>query len=270
MENDIVFENVWTSPEPNVYFTESCTLSVQLRNVSAVAVRIEKIKCEFQHDDGIEFTDPEVRPGLVLAPEELSSPPIRLTFGVDLSMRSGTNTYKLKTYYRRGNSRRAVEFAAGKAVLIQPPCPPQKQLFISHSDPGDTQKGKWLVEFLRKVGFRGYLSEENPTPGFDIWIEKIPSEVKRSLATIVLWTRNAREQPQKIIKEVNIALSKKKRVIVITEKNLRSPKGINRNIEYVRSRGTLTKSDLLRLAVKIAEMHQSGELYRMVRKQKRK
>ena len=60
-----------------------------------------------------------------------------------------------------------------KYIIINPKHSPEKHFFLSHKDPENTFIASRLDHYLKKIGFIGYVAENDPKPGLDIWTEKI-------------------------------------------------------------------------------------------------
>ncbi len=257
INEDLTIQAIWSSPEVYVLFLELCQIYVQVRNNLDRPVQIEKIECFFQCEDDVEPFIPIITPYLTVAPHHHSDK-FRLEFKADLALKSGTNTYSIVIHYRDNNVVKKIEYNPHKFIILQPSGPNEKLFFISHKDREDTGVGRKLAHFLGKLGFKGYLSENDRKPGVDLWKEKIPSAIQSSIAMIILWTTSAAKNPENIYREIDIAKSCGKPLIMAREKDVAVPSDFPEDIEYYPVQSPVSTSELKNLACDIENTYRCG------------
>ncbi len=219
-------------------------------------MRIEKVECRFQSESGLDAYIASQTHFENLEQGYLSNP-IPIEFEADLALRAYTNYYHILIYYDDGN-KRVFDYDPQRFLVFYPLGHAHQQFFISHKDPQDTNIGRQLAGFLNKLGFIGYLSEDDHRPGLDLWKEKIPAAVAASIGVVILWTSNAAKDPAKILRELEMAKSNKKPLIMAPEKGVSTPKKFPKKIEYFRFKHPLTDGELKRLALSIHATYRRG------------
>lgn len=252
---DVFIEKVWSYPEWSAFFLEKCAVYVQIKNRRNRPISIEKVECIFQNDEGIEPFTPTITPRLTLENGHLSRP-IRIEFEADLAFRAGTNSYRIVVYYRTDDLE-IVEHDPRKFIIFSM-MEPEESFFISHKDPEDSLVCRHLAYFLRKIGFIGYLSEDDRRPGMDLWREKIPEAIKSSIAVVVLWTSRSAMRPDNIFREIDLARSMGKRLIMACEEGVDIPDSFPKEIEYYRFQEQFLSFELKRLACSIEDTYRRG------------
>src|SRR6266581_5160272 len=249
-DQSLIVENVWSHPrETNVHFLQKCCLYVQVRNKLGRSVRIEGIECRFESEDGVKPYIPSQRHIEDLQHGYLSDP-IAIEFEADLALKAYTNYYHIIISYDDGN-KRTLDYDPKKFFVFYPLGHARRQFFISHKDPQDTNIGRQLAGFLSKLGFIGYLSEDDHRPGIDLWKEKIPAAISASIGVVILWTSNAAKDPSKILRELEMAKLNGKPLILAPQRGIRVPKKFPRRIEYFRFKDPLSDVELKGLALSI-------------------
>lgn len=232
-DGEIVVERIWVHPtDLSIPFLSRCFVYIQLRNRLDRPARIEKVECHFTMDQGMGSYIPVVGLSQTLDRGQLSDP-IPINVDADLSFTAYTNAYRLAIEYDDGAKKR-MELDPRKYVVFTPLGPCDQLLFISHRDPEDTKLGRHLVNFLKKIGFNGYLSEDDRRPGSDLWGDKIPKAINDSLAVIFLWTRQAAGKPDNLLRELDLANAAKKPVLAAIEPDITLPPAFSREREYYR------------------------------------
>ena len=253
----LVIEKIWSyPPESCVFFLEKCGIYMQIRNRSGHTLRLEKVECHFETEDGVEPYIPSRIHFETLEHGHLSGA-IRVDFEADLALKAHTNYYRIVIYYHDGD-RKVLEYSPQKFLVFYPLGPGEQHFFISHKDDEDTNVGRHLAGFLKKLGFIGYLSEDDHRPGMDLWQEKIPVAVASSIGVIILWTSNAAKNPAKIYREIEMAKSNGKRLIMAPEQGVGIPDVFPIEIEYFRLENPITTSQLKKLACSIEETYRRG------------
>lgn len=232
-DGEIVVERIWVhNADVSIPFLNRCCVYVQLRNRLDRPTRIEKVECHFTLDQGMGSYIPVAGHSQTLDPGQLSDP-IAINFEADLSLTAYTNAYRLAIEYNDGAKKR-IEHDPRKYLVFTPLGPCDQLLFISHMDPEDTRLGRHLVHFLKKIGFNGYLSEDDRRPGSDLWGDKIPKAIKDSLAVIFLWTRQAAGKPDNLLRELHLANAAKRAIVVAIEPDIPLPPTFSKEREYYR------------------------------------
>jgi hypothetical protein len=185
------------------------------------------------------------------------SDPIAVEFEADLALKAYTNYYRIVIYYNDG-VQKSLEHNPQKFLVFYPLGHGEQQFFISHKDPEDTSIAQQLAGFLKKLGLTGYLAEDDHSPGIHLWDEKIPAAISASIGVIILWTPNAVKNPANIKHEIQIAKSKRKRLIMALKRGSRSPKSFPKRIEYFSYDRRLVAKQLKSLAVFIYSNYRRG------------
>lgn len=254
----LAVESIRSYPEWSAYFLEKCAVYVQIRNKSISPIIIERVDCNFDNEAFVEPYIPSITPKFTIKPNHLSHP-IRLEFKADLAFKAGTNFYQILIYYRVDNNLYVLEYDPRK-FLVFSEYPGEEQVFISHKDREDTDIGRHLSHFLRKLGFIGYLSEDDRRPGIDLWKKKIPSAIESSVAIIILWTAIAAQNPENIYREIDIAKSFSKKLLMVREKDVLVPSDFpkDKDIEYFPVQRPVLTYELKEFACRIEDTYRSG------------
>jgi hypothetical protein len=242
-----------------VVYTESCNIYAQVWNRADKPILIEKVECIFECEADVPPFTPSVTPFLDLEAGHLSSPPMRVHFDVGLALCKYTNRYTIRIHYKKEGVSQTSEYVSGRSLIIEPLSPADRHFFISHKDPENTERGSHLSDFLNKLGFRGYLSELDHSPGLDLWREKIPQAIESSIALIVLWTSHESNSPHSVIREIEIANLLGKRIILARESGISVPEALfNRDIEYFPCESPIKKDKMMHLALSLERMYHRG------------
>ncbi len=248
-DENIIIEKVLSDPERSAHYLEKCCIYITIRNKAQCPVQIEKVECLFQYDNKDEQYIPFITPFLTLESNN-SSRPLRIEFEVDLVLQANSNFYQIVVHYRDDSLKKIIH-DPHKYIVFNQIEHNGKMFFISHKDDEDTYVSRRLAGFLKKLGFIGYLSEDDHRPGMDLWREKIPEAIKSSVGIIILWTSNAAARPTKIKREIKIAKSSKKRLILIREKGVRMPLIFPKKIEWYTFEGPISMPELKKIACAI-------------------
>ena len=257
-DTNIIVEKVWPYPLENyIPFLAKCSLYVQVRNKSGHPVRIEKVECHFEMEKGVEAYVPSRTYYETLQHGHLSNP-IAVEIEADLALKAHTNFYRIVISYYDGK-KKTFEYDPQRFLVFCPLGQEVKQFFISHKDRQDTERAQCLAGFLSKLGFIGYISEDDHRPGMDLWSEKIPQAISGSIGVIILWTSRAAKNPKNIYREITIAKSKRKRLILAREKGVRIPRAFpKKKFEYHPFERPLSITQLKKLACHIYETDRHG------------
>lgn len=255
--DDIVIETIWSNPKQDVHFLDWCSVSLQLRNTSETTVRIEEVECLFDTEDGNTFSPHSTKPQ-ELKPKQRSPEPISIEFEASLSLIAGTNSYKIRVHYRHNHNSRILEHDPFKYFILYPRGVNDKFFFISHRDPEDSDLARRLIGYLRKLGYDGYIAEDDPNPGIELWDEKIPPKVKSCFAIIVLWTSSALKEPANLIREIDLGQSLGKRIVILKEDGIALPDSFSKTREHFTVTNPIPTSSLIGLVKSLERMDANG------------
>lgn len=257
---DLELKGCWIRPRSYVTYLEDGDIVLELKNISNELIEIEKISCSFEADEGLSPPESAISAMMSIKSNNISR--IRIEFKTDLRLRGATNFAKVKVIYRKGKAAKiqSIEFTNPytQCIIINPIHPAEKHFFISHKDPENTGLATKLDLHLIKIGFRGYVAENDKRPGTDIWKEKIFSSVDDCVALIVLWTSEAASDPTTIFREVHYAKQRQKRIILLAEHGLEIPEVFQGDKEYMQIRGKITIEELVNFVESIEKTYRSG------------
>ncbi len=248
-QHTIVIEDVGSIPPANAFFLMPCTIYVRIRNKTNESVLVENVKCQLEVDEGFEPFTPSVTPFVRLEREHLS-PLIPIEFIADISLKGYSNFYKLDATYNN-SERKTLTHDPRRYIIFNPQGSGGKQFFISHRDPEDTGLARSLANLLGKLGFKGYISEDDPRPGLKLWEQKIPMAIASSVGIVILWTLKAAQQPENIIREIEIAKKEEKPLFMAPEQDVEIPAVFPKEIEYYRFTKSISPTELKNLALSI-------------------
>ena len=248
-QDSIIIEDVGSIPPTTTFFLMPCTIYVRIRNKTSQPVLVEKVECQLQVDDGFEPFTPFVTPFVRLEPEYLSLP-IPIEFIADVSLKDYSNFYKLAVTYNN-SERKTLTHDPRKYITFHPQGSGGKQFFISHRDPEDSGLARRLANFLGKLGFKGYISEDDHRPGLNLWEQKIPMAIASSMGIVILWTAKAAQQPENIIREIEIAKKGGKPLFMAPEEDVEIPSVFPKEVEYYRFTKPISPTELKNLALSI-------------------
>lgn len=258
---ELSLEGFWIRPHSYVtYLDDEMFILTEFKNNSDELIEIDTVTCSFEMEESLPKYSSSVSPHISIRPQNRSSL-VRIPFKVDLKLQQGTNYPTLDVTYRISkSSTQTVRFGNPytRCIIINPMHPPEKHFFLSHKDPKDTLISTRLDHHLKKIGFRGYVAENDPRPGLDIWEEKIFPSIDTCVGLIVLWTSNAAEDSQTIIHEVEYAKKKQKRIILLAEKNVDIPDLFQGTKEYLELDAGISDVELVRLVEIIEKTYRLG------------
>lgn len=233
-------------------------IHAEFKNNTNSTITITRVTCLFKTDDNLKHTALTTRPCPIPSGNirELTIP-----FRVDLAMSAGTNCPTVEVEYTVGGpTPKVVKFdKTVHCYAIITHAPDRRQsFFISHKDPEDTEIAKKLDHYLKKIGFRGYIAEENRQPGLDLWREKIFPQIESCTGLIVIWTEKAKQYPKAICDEIEYAQKYDKRIIQLIEKNIDIQCILQNQNEYIHTNDKIVEQDLVDLVSSIYQMHTRG------------
>jgi len=257
ISDDLTLENCWSVPNVRITFLEEGLFYAEFKNNSQETIEIEKVSLHFETDKGLLPTEFPSEGKEQIESNNLCK--VRIPFETDLSISQFTNSYSLTVTYRQGGSLNSKTFnPSSKYLIVYPVRPPEKVFFISHKDPEDTQVGRQLDFYLKKIGFNGFLAEDHKQLGLDIWKKKIFPAIDSCIALIVMWTSNSVKKPETILKEVDYAISKGKNFLVIADNDVELHKKFEGKIEYMRCTNNISQSDLISFVTAIHKTYIKG------------
>ena len=260
-QDDLVLEDFWIEPRSYVsYLDRDLYVCTEFRNASEHILEINKITCSFHVEESLPRHTVCIEPHTSIRPGN-RSPILKIPLAIDLSLSGGTNIPVLEAEYTIDKSTpKKAHFGHPdtKHVIINPKRSPEKHFFLSHKDPEDTDLASRLDRHLTKIGFIGYMAENYPRPGLDIWNEKIFPVIDDSVGMIVLWTQNSAKTPKAILREIRYAKKKEKIIIPLVEKGTDIPDDLKGTKEYVNTTGDITDLDLVKLVKSIDNIYTLG------------
>ena len=259
-QNELILEHVWIEPNTYVSYLDDVRIKIEFKNASDYTLEINKITCSLQAEDHMPRHESSITPHESIHPNNRSST-LTILIKIGLELNIGTNSPVFDVEYAAGRSaRKKVTFGPPdtKYLIINPKHSPEKHFFLSHKDPKDKTIALSLDRHLEKIGFRGYVAENDPKPGLDIWDEKILPSIDDCVGMIVLWTRNAAKDPKSISKEIEYAIKKEKRVFLLAENGIDIPSGLGKTTEHITTGARVTDRDLVYLVNAIHDVYKQG------------
>ncbi len=168
---DLSLESCRSLPVLDIMFLEEGFIFAEFRNNSDNAIEIIKVRAQFETEPRLDPYETSVSPKITLMAHNRSQT-IRIPFVADLSLVSTTNSYSLIVSYRKiGSQQLLTRTYSPFGSLVIHPIPRQegKHFFVSHKDPENTVLARRVDHYLKKIGFHGYLAEDNRLPGVDLW-----------------------------------------------------------------------------------------------------
>ena len=221
MKSDLSITGCWIEPHSDLSYMDDAFLKIEFKNESDVPIDIEKVTCSFQTEKGLSPLKFSLEPMITVLGGHISQI-VRISFFVDLKLHFATNYALIEAEYRKNHSKEShtisFDFPESRYVIIHNIHSPEKHFLISHKDPENTNISEKLDLYLKKIGFAGYVAENDPSPGLDIWEEKVIPAINTCSALIVLWTNDAIKNPSNIFREMNYAKKQNKRIITLSEK----------------------------------------------------
>lgn len=167
-----------------------------------------------------------------------------LRFRIELNAPIGVTHYKLGVKYRELTKTGWIDKGLtwgwkGDHVMIKAAAERNFMVFISHSNhTEDASLLKECQQSLEKCGFKPYVAEASPEPGYPLW-QKIHRNILSADALLVLWTKWATASGD-IREEVGIAVGRSKlpRIIPLVETGT-DVRGSLKWVEYI----SLDRSD---------------------------
>ncbi|TBR09339.1 MAG: TIR domain-containing protein [Candidatus Nitrosotenuis sp.] len=257
---ELAISGCWIEPHSNITYLERSEFKVELQNNSRKEIEIVKMGCQFQTEDGVHPKVFSLEPMVSIKPHNLEF--FRVPFIVDLSLRQGTNYAILEIVYRYKGEIDLISvsfsYPETRYLMINSKHSPEKHFFISHKDPQQEVLATRVDHNLIKIGYMGYVAERDKKPGVDLWREKILPKIDSCVALVVLWTKDAADNPNQILREVRRAKSKKKKIVVLAENGVSIHEIFKGTKEYISADGKIGESDLIQLVEHIEETYRTG------------
>lgn len=227
------------------------TLSIVVGNPFEHSIQLTSLACQLELEPGLTAIQPSMSLVETVKPRGRSTR-IFLNCTADPAYKQFTNTIKVHlTWLGPGAQEAVIEPAPPSYLQFESLLPLNRGVFISHKDPQDEREATLLQHFLAKVGYRGYLAKFDRKPGVDIWKDKIPAAMRDSVCLAVLWTKNASTDPRGVLREIELAKSMGKTIILAKEKDVAVPAGFPTDIEYFEMPTPFSPNSLRDLAVTI-------------------
>jgi len=258
-EENVLIEDVTSIPNTRAFFQLPCTVSVRIRNKTAHPILIEEVGCELEVDQGFDSFVPSVAPFIQLAPSHLSLP-ISIEFIADVSLKQFSNFYKITLKYSNSERTRMRLDLKGKYFTFYPSGSGSKQLFISHKEPEDSDLARNLAHLLGKIGFKGYLSEDDHRPGLRLWEEKIPMSIRTSVGLVLLWTANASANSVNLLREIEMAKEAGIYLFPALEPGTDIPAALPKEVEYYRFSSCISSKELRSITISIDATYRTTDL----------
>lgn len=243
------------------FMTTRRFIQVVFKNNVALPVIITRVTCWFESEPGLAARRHSVDAPVEIAPGGRSES-IIVPFTVDLGLYQSTNYAHVEIEYvvDNGAPRTLVFGSPSTAHMMVLPITaiPKNQLFISYKISTDTKLAHELHKYLHKIGFRGYIAEDDPRYGHDMYTGKFAPEINNSSALIVLWTGAAAAEPGTVQWELEYALSNKKRILVIKEDGVDPPPSLSSRTERFHAGSPVSRSDLVKFVTKFYRGYQRG------------
>ena len=256
MSADLSLESCQSSPTRDITYLEDGYIFLEFKNNSDQEIEIVKIVAQFQTELGLTPYEAQVSP-MISVKSRNRSQIIRVPFVADLSLTGDTNSCSIVVTYKHLDSPRPFiqSHPLVKSLIIGPVTRQVRTLFISHKDPEDAPIARNLGRYLRKVGFEGYLAEDDRQPGQDLW-DKIKSKIDESLTLVALWTHNTGADPAFMKRELEYAISKGKKPVLFAEEGSDVPDAFPKGIEFERIR--MTKGELVEMVRSMERAYRAG------------
>ncbi len=255
-EPGLALENCRSLPETNIVYLQSGQVHPEFRNRSDFSVEIERVTCAFQTETGLKPYEVSVAEPQALAPRQLAA--FQIPFRASLALVQYTNSYSFVVEGRAQGMEFKKVFPRCGYLLIHHVRSPNRHFFISHKDPENTDLAKRLAHYLRKIGFNGFVAEEEKRPGLDLWVEKIIPAIDGCMGFIVLWTEEAMARPENVLRELDRAKERDKRLLLLIEREAKVPQAFPSSVEYVRVPSKANDQDLIDLVTNIEGIYRTG------------
>ncbi len=256
MSAELSLESCQSSPGRDITYLEDGYIFLEFKNNSDREIEIVRVVAEFQTELGLKPYVAQVSPMISVKPRNRSQI-IRVPFVADLSLRSDTNSCSVEVTYKHLDSSQPLiqSYPLVKALIIGPVTRQVRILFLSHKDPEDAPTARDLSRYLKKIGFEGYLAEDDRRPGQDLW-EKIKSKIDESLTLVALWTNNTEADAAFMKRELEYAISIGKKPVLFAEENSDVPDTFPKGIEFERIRRT--EAELVEMVKSIERSYRAG------------
>ncbi len=221
----------------DVDYLSEISVPVQITSTSPCEVVVESIALRFQSDwkvPGPDVTVAQQFTDFIVRPDALDYRNVRVR--PYLVFRPYTNVFDVLITYRlseeSGLGCQSTQVAREASYLIiQPARKIFDSLFVSYKEPEDLDLAKLAFTLAERAGFVPYIAPEDIQPGTKIWEEKIEKAIKRSKATIVIWTAST-PFGSGVPKEIEISRSAGVRIIPFLEQGVPKPEVYDASIEY--------------------------------------
>jgi len=249
-------ENCRSLPERGIVYLDAGQVHPEFRNKSNLPIKIEQVYCAFQTEKGLIPYEASISMPQELRPRQLAR--FEIPFRADLGLTAATNSYSIKASGRAGDAPFSKEFPGRGYLIIHDIRSTDKHFFISHKDPENTDVAKRLAHYLKKIGFYGFVAENEKRPGVKLWPEKILPAIDGCFGFVILWTEEARAHPENLLRELARARDGSKRMVLLWEDRAGLPDGFTPLLEYVRLPAKVGEQDLVNLVTYIENTYRIG------------
>ena len=249
-------ESCQSTPSRDITYLEEGYIFPEFRNNSNLDLEILRVVVKFQTENDLPPYETQVSPMLSVKAGNRSQI-IRIPFLVDLSLIQNTNSLSiLASYKHRGSTQTLSQsYQLAKSLIISPIARQVRFLFLSHKDPEDAPIARKFDHYLRKIGFEGYLAEDDRQPGQDLW-QKIRSKIEQSLTLAAFWTRNAESDPAFMKRELEYSISVGKKPVLFAEHGVNVPDSFPKGVEFEEIR--MTPTELVEMAESVEGAYRAG------------
>ena len=180
---ELTLNGLWVMPAgPVLYLNDDHSIYVELKNNTDNIIVVTRVACSFVTEDPFpEHTVSTCQP-CTIPPK--NTPMLKIQLYADLTLRAYTNNPTVEVEYEAAGSAPKVIVFAKRSIhhaIISPIPNHGRYFFISHKDPVNTKMAKQLDHYLKKIGFGGYIAEEDRQPGLDLWQEKILPSIENCM-----------------------------------------------------------------------------------------
>lgn len=236
-------------------------VQARLKNRTALPMAVRRITCWFDSDSGLASQQYSNVAPLDITPGGRTDAVI-IPFTVDLNLRESTNYAHIEVDYAVGDGRdKLASFGmpdTGYMIVLPTDAQPKRQFFISYKIPADTATARDLRKCLAKAGIRGYIAEDDPRYGHNMYTGKFEPEIDNSEALVVLWTKSASADPGTMQWEMEYSQKKSKRIYVVKEDGVDPPPGLPESTERFHAGSPVSGADLVDFTAKIYCAYQQG------------
>ena len=224
--------------DSSVWYLHQIEMPVGLRNRSGSRVHLHEVRLVFKahwQDVPAEFVTIR-KPCHGRTMEDGQFQDFSIQVRPSLVFLAYTNTCSVEIEFSRDRASASVEVARidGEHIIVKD-CPNYAgvQAFVSFKDDEDLDLAQRQQTLLNRAGIRGYMARDDVQPGTDFW-KKIVLNIRSSVATFVVWTRNTAAQYKSVEREIVLSEEAGIPVVLLLEDGVEAPASFkSHRIEYV-------------------------------------